>query len=692
MRCCTTQYTRDGLGQTTQVVSPDTGTAGMTYDAAGNLLSRTDSRGVLAQHSYDNLDRLTSTVLSQPGQANQTYGWTYDQTGGMYTNGMGRLTSITFPEGSSSYAYDAQGRITLARQILTPNASANPQAVVQYTSYAYDSAGNLTSLTYPSGRVLNITYANGLPTGLTLAGSTLISDLQFAPFGGPQSWNWVMAGGRIAHARVFDTSGRLVRYPLGEHLRDLNYDAANRISGYTHYVAATGATTGSSAPAHNQQFAYDALGRLTQATTSQATWSYTYDANGNRTSVAINSGTPNTYTVDPGSNRLTKLATPAITLTHDAMGNIVSDGTYTMGYELRGRLATASQGGNVTTYAYDNAGQRVRKHNNQGTQNTVIFVYDPAGQLLGEYDSTGAALREYVWLGNMPVAMFMPDPAQGANAATAPPLVYYIHADHLNTPRVLVDQSNTMRWRWMSEPFGTTAPDTSPAGQAALTFNLRFPGQYFDSETGLFYNYQRDYIAGIGRYAQSDPIGLAGGMNPYAYVSGAPILYADPLGLQAQALPMLVPPLIVGCAITSACRDAIMNAMTGSKAGVQEIPAAKTVSEFCPDCKATDTRSMAQSKAYSWAGITPGNSSPIPWSIFNPPGGSTFKKGPVWADFMRNNLSPSNFGMSGPSGRLEEHPFGHPDLPGGLNHDCPHFVAVNSAGVSKEFPYQPGSQ
>jgi RHS repeat-associated protein len=336
----------------------------------------------------------------------------------------------------------------------------------------------------------------------------------------------------LLRRRSFDTSGRLTSYPLGEHLRDVTYDAANRITGYKHYIAASGATTGSTAPVQDQQFAYDNASRLTQATTSQATWAYTYDANGNRTSVAVNNGTPNTYTVDPASNRLMELATPAITLTHDAMGNIVSDGTYTMGYDLRGRLTTAAQGGNTTTYAYDNAGQRVRKAKNAGTGSTVIFVYDLSGQLLGEYDSAGVAIREYVWLGNMPIAMFTPDPAQGANANMAAPLVYYIHADHLNTPRVLVDKTNTMRWRWMSEPFGTTAPDTSPAGQAALTFNLRFPGQFYDAESGMMHNYQRDYIPGIGRYAQSDPIGLKGGINTYSYTAANPIANVDPDGLQ----------------------------------------------------------------------------------------------------------------------------------------------------------------
>jgi YD repeat-containing protein len=369
------------------------------------------------------LNRLTAATLSKSGQANQAYTWTYDQTGGMFSHGIGRLTSITFPEGSTSYAYDAQGRVIQARQILSPNAVANPSAVVHYTAYAYDGAGNPTSLTYPSGRVLNISYANGLPTTLTLAGSHLITNIQYPPdsalgvalsgsIGSPKSWSWAMNSGPVSHSRSFDLNGRLTRYPLGEHLRDVTYDAANRITGYQHYIAATGST----APVQDQQFAYDNASRLTQATTSQATWAYTYDANGNRTSVAVNNGTPNTYTVDPASNRLMELATPAITLTHDAMGNIVSDGTYTMGYDLRGRLTTAAQGGNTTTYAYDNAGQRVRKAKNAGTGDTVIFVYDLSGQMLGEYDSTGQAIREYVWLGNMPVAMFMPDPAQGANA------------------------------------------------------------------------------------------------------------------------------------------------------------------------------------------------------------------------------------------------------------------------------------
>lgn len=96
------------------------------------------------------------------------------------------------------------------------------------------------------------------------------------------------------------------------------------------------------------------------------------------------------------------------------------------------------------------------------------------------------------------------------------------------------DSLNVTRWSWEhSEPFGDYAADENPAGAGLFAFNLRFPGQYFDAETGLHYNYFRDYDPSIGRYVQSDPIGLTGGLSTYAYVDGNPLSSADPTGLDA---------------------------------------------------------------------------------------------------------------------------------------------------------------
>ncbi len=113
--------------------------------------------------------------------------------------------------------------------------------------------------------------------------------------------------------------------------------------------------------------------------------------------------------------------------------------------------------------------------------------------------------------------------------------VFYIHTDHLNTPRVLTDDNGDERWRWdNTDPFGSNPANESPAGKAPLEFNLRFPGQYYDKESGLHYNYFRDYDPKTGRYITSDPIGLAGGLDTYGYVRGNPLSYVDPFGLSPE--------------------------------------------------------------------------------------------------------------------------------------------------------------
>jgi len=109
---------------------------------------------------------------------------------------------------------------------------------------------------------------------------------------------------------------------------------------------------------------------------------------------------------------------------------------------------------------------------------------------------------------------------------------YYILADHLNTPRMIADSAGTTVWRWdQGEPFGNDAPNNNPSGAGAFDFPLRLPGQYFDRETNLAYNTFRDYDSSTGRYVQSDPVGLRGGINTYGYVHGMPVRLTDPMGL-----------------------------------------------------------------------------------------------------------------------------------------------------------------
>jgi RHS repeat-associated protein len=290
-------------------------------------------------------------------------------------------------------------------------------------------------------------------------------------------------------------------------------------------------------------------------TTIASSWSITYDPNGNRTNLSLN-GSPSVYNVEATSNRLASITNPARSFSYDNAGNTTSDNpNYTATYGLSGSLASITRAGITGTYTYDADKRRIRKVTSAGASSTIVFVYGLNGELLGEYDQNGTAIREYIWLDDIPVAMFMPDPAF-ADPASGAPLVFYIHADHLNAPRIVIDKNNATRWQWFAEPFGTTAPEANPSGLGVFTQSLRFPGQYADAESGLWYNYWRNYDNSKGGYTQSDPIGLAGGSrSTYIYVDGNPISFIDPKGTIVQALPLLVPVVIVGCYFSSGCME-----------------------------------------------------------------------------------------------------------------------------------------
>lgn len=192
------------------------------------------------------------------------------------------------------------------------------------------------------------------------------------------------------------------------------------------------------------------------------------------------------------------------------MANLTSDGVFNYTYDGSERLVQASNGATLTNYKYNGIGQRVAKTGSGISTGTTVFSYDPSGNLMGEYDASGNAFIETVWLEGMPVGVM----AAGTQ--------FYVIPDHLGAPYAVTDTTGNKLWAWDHDPFGNGA---------APVYSLRFPGQYFDSETGLHYNMARTYDPTTGRYIQSDPIGLAGGLNTYAYVGNDPINKIDPLGL-----------------------------------------------------------------------------------------------------------------------------------------------------------------
>ena len=176
-------------------------------------------------------------------------------------------------------------------------------------------------------------------------------------------------------------------------------------------------------------------------------------------------------------------------------------------------IAVVDSGITKGDYVYNGNGQRVKKVVNGIA---TIFHYDLQGKLIAESDAGGNITSEYVYLNGSPLAKL-----EGI-------AVYYYHNDHLGTPQKMTDSSGQVVWEGDFKPFGEAISITG-----TITNNLRFPGQYYDSDTGLNYNYFRDYNPVIGRYVQADPIGLMGGINSFVYVLNNPTRFRDPLGLEA---------------------------------------------------------------------------------------------------------------------------------------------------------------
>lgn len=499
-----TTYTRNGFGEATAQASPDTGNTSFAFDANGNLLQRVNAAGQVESYTYDAADRPQTKTLAHPVSGTITYTFVYGTSG----PSAGRVVQVTAPGVSLGYGHNLLGQVTAAAQTVNggPTLSA---------SFGYSAAGALTSITYPSGRVVTFNL-DGVSrvSSVTSGGSTLLSGMSYHPLGYVASWSF---GNGQSVSRSFDLNGRLTSVTLPTGQRTYSYDADDRIVGITDAVLG------------NATYGYDNLDRLTSANTALGQWGYWYDANGNRLQHTIN-GSGYALSVDSGSNRTLQGSAPVARdslYSADGQTSSVAGGSpqpgcgnsVSLGYTADGQLVTS----NVLSAVYGPSGLRLQKTAAACAGGaTTNFVYDPAGHLIGEYDAAGGLIQETVWVGDTPVVVFK------SNGTAVVP--HFVFSDNLNTPRVITNVAGQVVWRWDGEPFGATPADENPSNLGQFSYGLRFPGQYLDAETGYHQNRWREYDPKLGRYVQSDPIGLAGGLNPYLYADGSPLTKADPSG------------------------------------------------------------------------------------------------------------------------------------------------------------------
>jgi YD repeat-containing protein len=450
-----TVYTYNGFNELTSQTSPDTGVTTFTYDAAGNMLTKTDARMRAATtspaptitYTYDNLNRIKSIAypaVTSPAATGsitapaQIVTYNYDGPASTCPNGIGRLCSITDRTGTTSYRYDLHGRVVQKAQTVS--------GLTQTIDYQYNLAGQMERMTLPSGRKVNLTYTNNRITGMTVESdgntSQVIKLADYEPFGPVGEWTWgndtVTTPNK--HTRYFDLDGRNTKIESGRTGANpldptiIVYDAASRITALQRLTNPASPTSTTIDPARSTSYGYDNLDRLTSVTPGAgnpaSTQAYTYDAIGNRLTNTVN-GSQTTYNYGTTSHRLNSLAGAiAKTYTYDAVGNRINDGiqSWIYGGDNRPSAISIASGGATTTpisiqSGINALGQRVLKTVNGGgsgsggggtgggaggtstTPNITRFVYDEAGRLIGEYDLSGKPIQETIWFNDLPVAV-----------------------------------------------------------------------------------------------------------------------------------------------------------------------------------------------------------------------------------------------------------------------------------------------
>ncbi len=499
-----TTYAYNAHGQRISEEFADGSMRTFTYNGVGQLKTITDPGGGITTLTYDGLGRI----------ANRDYPGTNDDAFTYNTEGL--LATATNNDASLSFSYDARGRLTSE----TLNGLT--------TSVSYDDVNRIKSITYPSGRAIDIHADQRYrPTAFKEGGATLVSN-------------------------TYNAADLLTNrsFPLNGTSLTATHDALGRITTLLHNPLAFVDFTYSYAcqdlrnyvvkghrPTHSESMTHDATGRLINhkfGTDNSGSISpvlqntdFTYTAANDR-ATRVAGGTTTTYT-NNNLHEYTNIVEGGVPRTpaYDADGNLTSDGTNSFAYNGAHRLIDIN-GGATASYKYDPLGRRIQKQTAAGTVN--FYYLD--NNVIEERDGGGTVLATYVHGVETDDVLNMQRGGQD----------YYYHTDALGSVVAVTDNAGSVVERYEYDPYGAvTVYDASYTirSGSAIDNPYMFAGRRYDEESGLYYNRLRYYDPSDGRFLRRDPLGVwgdpANAGNAYAYVNNSPGDFVDPSGLIGRA-------------------------------------------------------------------------------------------------------------------------------------------------------------
>ncbi len=565
----TRTFAYDGLGRAISITTPEAGTETLAYTSGGALCSgdpssvcqRTDARGVVTNYYYDHLNRLVgrsyvipggSNVSPMPNVCTTSMGqsantcYTYDVGGAQYY-ALGRRTQMTDPSGSESYQYDAAGRITQLTKVI----GTTSYPII----YAYNAADEITQVTYPSGRVVQLSYNSTLGQVCEIAPSTSGCGTAASPYATGYSYNSAGQltnfnyGNGVAAAYTYSTNrsqlASLAFTSGGNTLFGLNYsyqqnsgnNCNSNVAGDNGQiqciedVSSTSITPG--ANGRSVSYTYDALGRLnsslTVGTSQFPQWglSEAFDQYGNRLSQTVTAGSgppsslsfstqggartnqPDGWCFDPSGNLLSKTSSTC------------PPGYPTFVYDGEDQLTSAPSAG--VSYLYDGSGTRVERCLPNCTSPTswTVYIYS-GGADIAEYNNgaaVGSPSQEFIYSAAAPGSGLLASVTGGSTLT-------YFHSDHLGW-RVSTNTSGQIVGQQGSYPYGENW--YSQNGNEFM-----FTSYQYDTQSALYYAMARWYDASAGRFCSADPVGGnpedPQSWNRYPYSRNDPINITDPSG------------------------------------------------------------------------------------------------------------------------------------------------------------------